>query len=532
MEPSTGCLAGIYTRISADANGDGLGVQRQEADARKLCADRGWTVVEVFCDNDRSAYNPRKTRPKYLAMLEAVKAGEVNVIVAWHPDRLHRQTRELVPFIDLINEYGVRVETVTAGRYDLSTPSGRMNARIVGSVAEYESEHKAERVRRKLEANAAEGRHHGGARPYGWTDDRMTPDPAEAEVVREAAARVLAGEAVKGIARALNEAGHRTATGRPWRDVNVRDMLMRPRNAGLRVHHGEVVGRGQWTPILPADDFHQVEAILSNPGRRTNPGRNGRVHLLSVLARCGVCDTPVMVAKSKPYKGKSKPIYRCRAAHVIRDQKSVDDLVTRVILARLGLPDAVELLAAPDRADQAHAAAVRVQELQDRLNDAAEAYAAGTVTLAQLTTINAALRPKLEQAQTDAASPDRAKVLGDLVRTADPATVWEQMAPERRRAIVDLLVEVRIMPTRPGPGFDPESIRIEGRRDDRATRVHHRGRLPRPTPPRRSRRDREIRAIHLRAARRGALADLAPGPRSLELHRMAEHQRRSSPALR
>ncbi|MCV7401306.1 recombinase family protein [Mycobacterium fragae] len=460
MESFGGGLAGIYTRISADVNGDALGVQRQEADARKLCASHGWTVVQIFCDNDRSAYNRRKARPAYLAMLDAIKAGEINVIVAWHPDRLHRQTRELVPFIDLINEYGVRVETVTAGRYDLSTPSGRMNARIVGSVAEYESEHKAERVRRKLEANAAEGLNHGGSRPYGWTVDRKALDPAEVVVVRDAAERVLAGESVKAIARVLNGAGHRTATGREWRDVTVRDMLLRPRNAGLRVHHGEVVGHGKWTPILPADVFHQVEAILSNPARRTNPGNDGRVHLLSVLARCAVCDTPVVVAKGKPYKGKSKPIYRCRSAHVIRDQASVDDLVTRIILARLALPDAVDLLAEPDRAEQVHAAAARVQELHDRLNDAAEAYAAGAITLAQLTTINAAVSPKLDQAQTDAASPDRDKVLGGLVRATHPATVWERMTPDRRRAVVDMLVEIRIMPTRKGPRFNPKSVKI------------------------------------------------------------------------
>jgi len=459
-------LAGIYTRISADANGDTLGVQRQEADARKLCADRGWTVADVFCDNDRSAYDRRKTRPAYLAMLEAVKASQINVIVAWHPDRLHRQTRELVPFIDLVNEYGVKVETVTAGRYDLSTPSGRMNAHIVGSVAEYESEHKSERIRRKLEANAADGLHHGGSRPYGWLDDRQTLDPTEAAAVIEATDRVLAGESVKGIARELNAAGYRTSTGRPWRDVTVREMLLRPRNAGLRLHHGEVVGHGQWTPILPADRFHQVEAILNNPARRTHPGKDGRVHLLSVLARCGVCDGPIVVAKSKPYKGISKPVYRCRSAHVIRDQAAVDDLVTRVIIGRLGLPDAAALLVEPDRADEAAAAAGRVQELQDRLNDAAQAYAAGTVTLAQLTTINAAVRPKLDEAQIAAASPSRARVLGDLVGT-DPAAVWEQMTPHRRRAVVDLLVEVRIMPTGKGPRFAPESVRIDWKSNGR-----------------------------------------------------------------
>ncbi|QZH68315.1 recombinase family protein [Mycolicibacterium farcinogenes] len=459
MEVASG-LAGIYTRISADVNGDALGVQRQEEDARKLCAARGWTVVEVYCDNDRSAFNQRKQRPAYAAMLDAVKAGQINTIVAWHPDRLHRQTRELVGFIDLINEYGVNVETVTAGRYDLSTPSGRMNARIVGAVAEHESEHKSERIRRKLEANAADGKHHGGSRPYGWTNDRMTIDPVEAHVVREAARLLLDGLAVKGIARALNDAGHTTATGRPWRDVTVRTMLLRPRNAGIRVHRGQELGAGKWETILPVEDFRQVQAILNAPGRNTNPGRGGQVHLLSVLALCGVCDSPMVVGKSKPYKGKSKPIYRCRAAHVLRDQASVDDLVTQLILARLALPDAADLLAEPERADKARAAAARVQELQDRLNDAAGAYASGALTLAQLTTINTALLPQIEEAQGIAATPDRAKVLRDLVTAPDPATVWEAMAPEQRRAVVDLLLVVRIMPTASGPKFNPDAVHV------------------------------------------------------------------------
>jgi site-specific DNA recombinase len=461
MQAARGRLVGIYTRISSDPSGKALGVQRQEDDARKLCAARGWTVVDVYCDKDHSAYSQRKPRPRYQDMLQDIRDSKINTVVAWHPDRLHRQTRELVPFIDLVNTHGVHVETVTAGVYDLSTPSGRMQARIVGSVAEYESEHKSERIRRKLEANAAEGKHHGGSRPYGWEKDRVTVIPEEAAVVREATAMVLAGQSIKAVARALNAEGHLTSLGRAWRDVSVRDMILRPRNAALRQHHGEIVGSGKWEPIVSAEEFYQARAILTNPARRTTPGRDGLVHLLSVIARCGVCDAGVTVTKSRAYKGVSRRVYRCpRRVHIIRDQESVDDLVAHVILARLALPDARDLLTHPSRSDKTEAAARRAQELQDRLRDAAEAYAAGAITLAQLTTINAAIKPKLEEAQTVAASPNRTKVLGDLVAAPDPATVWEELSPDQRRAVVALLVEVKIMPTHHGPPFDPEAIKI------------------------------------------------------------------------
>src|SRR5215218_3321409 len=115
METATGRLAAIYTRISSDPSGEAFGVNRQEEDCRKLCQDHGWTVVEAYCDNDTSAFNRRKPRARYEAMIDAIKAGKINSIVAWHPDRLHRQSRELIKFIDLINDYHVQVRTVTAG---------------------------------------------------------------------------------------------------------------------------------------------------------------------------------------------------------------------------------------------------------------------------------------------------------------------------------------------------------------------------------------------------------------------------------
>ncbi|HYZ02002.1 MAG TPA: recombinase family protein, partial [Candidatus Binatia bacterium] len=57
-------VAGIYTRISMDRVGGGLGVERQEQDCRELCGRRGWEVAETYRDNDISAYSGKK-RPAY-----------------------------------------------------------------------------------------------------------------------------------------------------------------------------------------------------------------------------------------------------------------------------------------------------------------------------------------------------------------------------------------------------------------------------------------------------------------------------------
>src|SRR5262245_50374036 len=148
--------AAIYCRISDDRDGRGLGVARQEADCRRLADEKGWQIVEVFTDNDTSAYSGKR-RPGYERLVERVRAGEVKAVVAWHPDRLHRSPKELETFIDVVAAAKAKVVTVTAGAYDLATPSGRMTARVVGAVARHESEHKSERIRRKHRELAEHG---------------------------------------------------------------------------------------------------------------------------------------------------------------------------------------------------------------------------------------------------------------------------------------------------------------------------------------------------------------------------------------
>ena len=121
-----------------------------------------------------SAFSGKK-RPAYERMLDAVQSGRIDGIVAWHPDRLHRSPRELEDFIDLLEATGCGVGTVQAGDYNLSTATGRQNARIVGVVARGESEHKSDRIRRKLLQNAQEGNSMVERRRPALTGSHWTP---------------------------------------------------------------------------------------------------------------------------------------------------------------------------------------------------------------------------------------------------------------------------------------------------------------------------------------------------------------------
>jgi site-specific DNA recombinase len=448
-----------YCRISDDREGKGLGVQRQTEDCETFAASRGWTVAARYVDNDLSAYSG-KTRPGYAQLLAAVQAGLVDGIVAWHPDRLHRSPRELEDFIGIVEKHGVTIQTVRAGEWDLSTPSGRGTARILGSVARMESEHKSDRVRRALEQRASMGTSHG-RHAYGW-DRTVLPDGskketvnrAHAALVREVAERIVRGDSLRGIVTDLNARGVPSPAGKEWGKTMLRHLVTRERNVGLRVHHGKVIGKGDWPPILDRALWEQVRAILTDPARKTSTG-SAAVHLLSGIAWCGVCDGPMRASMNR-----TVPSYRCaNKSCVSRNRRDVDELVTSVVLERLAQPDLASLLSPRD--EGMRQAAAEVVELRSRLDNAADDYADGTLDREQFHRITERLRPRLEAAQARARVVDSTPLLAELVGADDVRKVWDAMALTRRRAVVDLLLSVRVL--RAGAGarvFDPYSVEL------------------------------------------------------------------------
>lgn len=453
--------AAIYCRISSDPRDTGLGVDRQRQECRDLAAARGWDVVRVHVDNDVSAFSGKR-RPGYERLLADVSDGAVDVVLAWHPDRLHRSPLELEEFIVAVEKRGVGVQTVTAGQWDLSTATGRFFARQLGGVARYESEHRGERLRAKLEQNATRGVTHGRA-TYGWRAE-YAPDKTrrdvvhqqEADVVRGIARELLAGESLRSITANLNARGVPSPRGGPWHKGMVRHLVLRERNAGLRVHRGQVVGQGTWEPILHPGTYEQVRAVLGDPARKTSTGTAAQ-HLLSGIARCGVCGTPVRVAWNRTVHS-----YRCSGRSCVSRRKAdVDELVSRVVIARLARPDAVDLFA-PDTSEVRRAAAEEVQVLRARLDNAADDYADGKIDARQLERITARLRPAVATAEARARAVDDAPLLADLLGVADVEAAWRSLSLSRRRAVVEALMAVTILPTRQGVRtFDPSTVRIE-----------------------------------------------------------------------
>ncbi|WP_460802286.1 recombinase family protein [Microbacterium sp. GXF6406] len=449
--------AAIYTRISLDAEGEALGVARQEQDCRDLAQRDGLNVVAVFSDNDigASTRSRKKVRPQYADMLRRARAGEFGVIVSYSNSRLTRRPLELEELITLYEQHAVRIMTVVSGNDDLSTADGRMVARIKASVDAAEVERTAERVARKHLASAQEGKPVAGTRPFGWLSGGRELHPQESKLIREAATDIIGGVGAYAIARRWNEAGVTTSTGRPWQGHVLARMLKSPRLAGWRIHQGQIaIGRdgqpvrGQWEPMLDQATHDALVAALSAEDTRSRvPHKNARHYLLTGTLRCGVCGA-VMYGNAAKY-----PTYGCSGnGHVVAASVApVDDIVTRLTLAKLAT---VDLEAPkPEFPDADRLAEVEASIAQLMASFTARELSAEVVfpAVSALEAERDELRSQRRRIEAAGAAPELAKV--------DRAG-WDRMSVDHRRAVIEGLLEaVLVRPaTRRGNTFDAERL--------------------------------------------------------------------------
>lgn len=462
--------AAIYVRISEDREGGGLGVKRQEADCREVAKRLGWAVAGVYIDNDLSAYTGRD-RPGYEQLLEDLRTGTVDAVIAWHPDRLHRSPRELETFIDVCEARDVAIQTARAGTVDLATPSGRAVARTLGAWARFESEHKSERIRRKARELAEAGKiGGGGTRPFGYEPDRRRTRPPEAEHVREAARRLLAGESLRAIAGDWNARPVPTVTGTPWSASQLRNLMTSGRIAGWREHHRVLVAPAEWEAIIDRPTLDRLRALLLDPSRRTTYAGQPRRYLLTGLLRCSRCGTSLVGraredATRRYICPKGPGFAGCNGTAILAEP--IEDLIRGAVLEAIETPELVQ--AVKDHARQSGAA----DELEQlRADEAAleqlarDHYADHLIGRAEYLAASQALNARVDATKRRLAHRNGTGVLEQVAGAGALAqAAWDERGIDWRRALIGATIEdVTIGPGRRGYNrFDPSRVEIRWR---------------------------------------------------------------------
>lgn len=470
----------LYLRISEDPKLTGLGVERQLEDCRELCEQRGWDVRMVHTDNDISAYTG-KPRPGYAALLDRIKNGEVDRVIAWHTDRLHRRLRELVEYCDVVTAAGITTHTVKAGDIDLSTPNGIMMAQIKGAVDEaYVSEARLKNLRARRQIAEA-GKRHCARRPYGWEPGGLEVRHAEAEIVREIVRRIIAGETPTAIAYSLNAREIPTVEEKRWTGIGVRKCAARASNAAIREHQGKLYYNGQWEPIITHDEYAQVQTALNVRANMKYKRGVGRKYLLTGLVHCGECGNKLGATVGSSGR---KPAYRCHknlsndsqslgCGKVSRHIEALELLIKMAVLARLNSPAVLDAVATRKSGDQVASKLLARRDAQSaRVDELVEDYATGVLSADQFRQAKLMAQQKLGELNHEISRLTVNTELAGIDLSADLEAAWCDNPLSWRRNLVDLLVDrVEVLPYPPGHSrkfwngyrFDPALVKVSWR---------------------------------------------------------------------
>jgi hypothetical protein len=373
-------------------------------------------------------------------------------------DRLHRRPIELEKFMAIADEKHLALATVS-GDVDLSTAQGRLVARLKGSVAAHEGEHRKARQLRAARQKAERGEPNW-SRAFGYHAHQ--PDPATAPLVKQAYAAILAGASLGDVCRTWNTAGAYTRSGRPWTAETLTKFLRKPRNAGLRAYRGEIIGKGTWPALVDEDTWRAAQTVLDAPERK--PGRKSvRRHLLTGVAHCGRCGHYLCAS----YRTDGRIVYVCKQCHgvsILAD--NLVPIVYRLVSGRLAKPDAIDLLKA-ELHDEAEAEALRIERstLLAELDNIGVERAEGLLTGRQAKIATDRINEKLEAIARRQADQERLRVFDGLpLGEPEVADAVEKLSPDRFRAVLDVLMEISVAPVgKSGRVFNPQRVQVTWR---------------------------------------------------------------------
>ncbi len=505
----------LYARFSSD-------LQRAASieDQLRLCTVRaereGWQVVGTF--SDAAISGATMLRPGYQALLETMRAGRVDIVLAESLDRFSRDLEHIASFHKMARFARVQIITLAEGEVT------EMAVGFKGTMGALYLRDLSAKTFRGQEGRIRQGRAIGGP-PYGYRIIRRLGadgeperglrevDPDQAHVVRRIFEEYTAGRSPLAIARSLNTERVPAPRGATWFDLTLRGrptrgdgLLRNPLYTGRLVWNraqtvvDPVTGTEVWRAkpeealvetsvphlrIVPDDLWQAAQVRLAaeaapqpKVGQHAFWQRRRPQHLLTGKVICGSCGTGFSVF-GKDYLG-------CRTArnggpcrNTTRVRRAVlEDRVLRALGTQLMRPDLVAEFCATFieewnrlAAEASAGTEARQRELQSverKLANLVDAIADGLKApglqkkLADLEARRQELRAALGAEAAPAPPglhPNLAQVYAEKVAALRQALEAEDgvEALEAARALIDTVV---ISPPE-GPG-DPPGIELTG----------------------------------------------------------------------
>ena len=249
-------------------------------------------------------------------MLKRIETGEADGILAWHPDRLARNSVDGGRIVYLLDQTSLRDLKFATFTFE-NNPQGKFMLAITFGYSKYYVDSLSENVKRGNRAKIERGWRPNMA-PIGYRNDKDTktvvPDPDHFPIVRRIFDEMLTTtSSVEDITRIANEDwGYRTPKrkrigGGPLGRSTLYHMLTNPFYTGYILWGGQLYP-GKHEPIVSIAEFDRVQQLLGRPSR-PRPHRHEFAYTGTI--RCGACQRMITAEHKVNRHGTHYLYYHC-----------------------------------------------------------------------------------------------------------------------------------------------------------------------------------------------------------------------------
>ncbi len=275
----------IYTRKSTDTEDRQVrSISDQLAELKVLALKEQIEVVDIFVEK-QTAKVPG--RPVFNEMLLRIEANEASGILAWHPDRLARNSVDGGKIIYLLDT-GVITELKFPTFWCDTTPQGKFMLSIAFSQSKYYVDNLSENIKRGKRNKVKDGIWPQMS-PLGYVNEggRIVVDIVNAELIKKAFEAYATGTfTLRELRDKFNGLGLKRKSGKELAVSNYQKLLKNPIYTGLMLYNGEIF-EGKHEPIISKKLFDSVQEVMV---RKSKPKSRGlKPFLYRGFFRCGEC---------------------------------------------------------------------------------------------------------------------------------------------------------------------------------------------------------------------------------------------------
>ena len=326
----------IYARKSTDEpERQILSIEAQIEELREFASREKLEVVKTYIES-QTAKNPG--RPIFNEMLSEIEKGKAEGILAWHPDRLARNSMDGGKIIYLIDASKMQSLKFPTFWFE-DTPQGKFMLNIAFGQSKYYVDSLSENVKRGLRQKARKGEASGVA-PTGYLNNRLTKkivkDPERFDLIIKLFRLYATGKhSLKETRKRITKRGLTSRRNKPLSTSNIQMILKNPFYYGAFLSNGELY-QGTHPPAISKKLFDKVQAILKDKSRPKK--RSEKIYAFRGLLKCGECGCAIT---SEMQKGHT--YYRCTKKRIPCSQKYIReeglDEEIKNALQKVSLPD-------------------------------------------------------------------------------------------------------------------------------------------------------------------------------------------------